>query len=98
MLALPAVSTVPTYPNCWCAGFKADPLKITVTAGERKPFVISCTAPQQPTAGSLAAVGIQQTLAAVLTGTLKGGLPTTQASGTRVVLNAICQLESTIRS
>lgn len=74
------------------AGFKADPLKIAVPAGDRKPLVVSCTAPQQPKAGSLAALGSQQTLTGVITGLLKGGSPAMQAAGTRVVLNVQCQL------
>lgn len=80
------------------AGFKADPLKVSVPAGERKPLLISCTAPQQPKAGSLAAMGVQQTLTGVVTGVLKGGLPALQAvSGTRMVLTVQCQLEAVTR-
>ena len=79
------------------AGFKAEPLKIAVPAGERKPLVVSCTAPQQPKAGSLAALGIQQTLTGVITGLLNGGSPAMQAAGTRVVLNVQCQLEPAAR-
>lgn len=70
-------------------------MKVTVAAGERKPLVVSCTAPQQPKAGSLAALGLQQTLSATVTAWLKGGLPAPQAAaGRRVVLTLQCVLQS----
>ena len=95
-MATPVEAQALTCPAGACTGFKVEQMKVTVVAGERKPLMVSCTAPQQPKAGSLAALGLQRTLAATVTGWLKGGLPAPSqaAAGRRVVLTLQCVLQS----
>ena len=68
-------------------------MKLAVPAGERKPLVITFTAPQQLKPGSLAALGLTEEIFGTITGTLKGGLPAPKAAnGRRIVLDVSCQL------
>ena len=58
-------------------------MKLSVPAGERKPVVITYTAPQQLKPGSMAALGLNEDVVASLAGTLKGGIPPPKAAAGR---------------
>ena len=68
-------------------------MKLAVPAGERKPLIVTFAAPQQPRIGSLAALGLEETVLCTISGNLKGGVPAPKAaSGRRIILDIQCQL------
>lgn len=74
------------------AGLKIDNVKVSAPAGERRPLTITYTAPQlRP--GSIAAMGLNETVVRTITGILKGGVPPPKAAaGRRIHLNIHCTL------
>lgn len=64
------------------AGLKIDNMKVSVPAGERRVLTVTYTAPQlRP--GSIAALGLSETVVRTITGTLKGGVPPPKAAAGR---------------
>lgn len=62
-------------------------MKVSVPAGERKPVTVTYTAPQLKP-GSMADMGLSETVVRTITGTLKGGVPPPKAAaGRRIYLN-----------
>ena len=76
------------------AGLKVDNMKISVPVGERRPLTVTYTAPQLKP-GSIAAMGLSETVVRTITGTLKGGIPLPKAAaGQRVLVSvhsALCK-------
>ena len=76
------------------AGLKVDNMKISVPVGERRPLTVTYTAPQL-TPGSIAAMGLSETVVRTITGVLKGGIPLPKAAAGRrvhlIVYSALCQ-------
>ena len=69
-------------------------MKISVPVGERRPLTVTYTAPQL-TPGSIAAMGLSETVVRTITGVLKGGIPLPKAAAGRrvhlIVYSALCQ-------
>ncbi|KAK9824707.1 hypothetical protein WJX72_012557 [[Myrmecia] bisecta] len=75
------------------AGWKVDNPKVSAAAGEKKPLMFTFTPPPQPAPGTLAYFGLREWVELRLTGLLKGGTPSRDPAGRKVVLNLRCFLE-----